>query len=96
MTRKNLINAVSEQLINKKHENIMVYFADSKVTITWSDDDQEFCIEGFRANNFVDGYWDFSSCANLKHWIADLKKSDLEKYLSCPNKFHIVLDEVEV
>ncbi len=90
MTRKDLINAVSEQIISRKHENEMVNFEDSKVMITWSNDDQEFCIEGFRANNFVDGFWDFSSCGNLKHWIADLKRSDLEKYLNCPKKFHKV------
>ena len=43
------------------------------------------------ADYFVDGFWDYCSCRNLKHWIADLTRIELEEYLDCPQKFHVVL-----
>ena len=91
MKKRDLINAVSEVIVKKKNADEVVCFTDSNITIYWHDDDQEFCLEGFRANNFVDGFWDYCSCRNLKHWIADLTRIELEKYLDCPQKFHVVL-----
>ena len=81
MEKKDLINAVTERLISNKNDTDSVWFTDSDVMISWDSDDQLFCIDGFRANNFVDGYWDYSSSANLKHWIANLKTDELERYL---------------
>ena len=81
MEKKDLINAVADYLISNKNDTDSVWFTDSDVTISWDSYEQAFCISGFRANNFVDGYWDYSSSANLKHWIADLKKDELERYL---------------
>ena len=82
MKKKYLISAVTNYLISNKNDtDFAAWFTDSDVTISWDSDDQVFCIRGFRANNFVDGYWDYSSSANLKHWVADLKTDELERYL---------------
>ena len=84
MKKRDLINAVSELIVKKKNADEVVCFTDSNITIYWHDDDQEFCLEGFRADNFVDGFWDHSSLAGLKNWVKRLKTEELERYLETP------------
>ena len=89
MNDTQLINAVSESIINQKNQDNFIWFKDSDVSISWHEEDNQFCIEGFRAGNFVAGFWDYSSCSDLKCWIKKLKRSELENYLACPSKFLI-------
>ena len=89
MNDTQLINAVSESIINQRDKDKFVQFKDSDVSISWHEWDNQFCIEGFRAGNFVAGFWDYSSCSDLKCWIKKLKRSELEDYLACPSKFWI-------
>lgn len=84
MKEVDLINAVTERLINEKNDEDIIWFTDSDVTISWNSNDQEFCITGFRADNFVDGFWDHSSLAGLKNWVKRLKTEELERYLEAP------------
>ena len=45
--------------------------------ITYDAQDNEWCFSGWRANNFIDGYWDCVPSYNLENFLSTLPDADL-------------------
>lgn len=81
MKKSILIKLIAKDLLAyPPEENSAIHFYSTgnyNKSISFDKEDNEFCFSGWRANNFIDGYWDYVSPQRLESFLYSLSNEDL-------------------